>query len=55
MTNGSRGGVQALTPRPFQPSQVVMGSKTVDPRIFGALLTIDLNLCKGRRVDSTTS
>jgi hypothetical protein len=32
-TDGSREGAQALTPRPFQPSQVAMGSRTVDPRI----------------------
>jgi hypothetical protein len=32
-TDGSRGGAQALIPRPLQPSQVAMGSRTIDPRI----------------------
>jgi hypothetical protein len=33
-TDGSRGGAQALIPRPLQPSQVAMGSRTIDPRIY---------------------
>jgi hypothetical protein len=31
-TDGSRGGAQVLIPRPLQPSQVAMRSRTVDPR-----------------------